>query len=88
MDNFLLEIPNALPAELCENLIKKFDANPEQQVKGSLQDKSGNYVNEDWKASTELNIRTTPDWEVAFDKVSYYILEAIKKYLDLIPRNF
>ena len=82
MDNFLLEIPNALPAELCENLIKKFDANPEQQVTGALQDKTGNYVNEDLKASTELNIRTTPDWEVANDKVSYHILESIKKYLD------
>ena len=54
MDNFILEIPNVFSPELCKNIINKFENDTANQVKGALEDKGGNYVNEDWKSSTEL----------------------------------
>ena len=88
MDNFILEIPNVFSPELCKNIINKFENDTANQVKGALEDKGGNYVNEDWKSSTELNVSTSPGWEIANTKIKYYVKKAIETYLEHIRGIF
>lgn len=82
MDKFILEIPNVFSPKLCENIIKKFENDHTNHVKGTLQDSNGNYVNEDWKSSTELNVAMSPGWETADSKIKYHITKAINIYLE------
>ena len=88
MDNFILEIPNLFSPELCKNIINKFENDTANHVKGALEDKGGNYVNEDWKSSTELNVSTSPGWEIANNKIKYYIKNAVETYLEHIRGIF
>ena len=88
MDNFILEIPNVFSPELCKNIINKFENDTANHVKGALEDKGGNYVNEDWKSSTELNVSTSPGWEIANNKIKYYIKNAVETYLEHIRGIF
>ena len=88
MDNFILEIPNVFSPELCKNIINKFENDTANHVKGALEDKGGNYVNEDWKSSTELNVSTSPGWEIANNKIKYYTKNAVETYLEHIRGIF
>jgi hypothetical protein len=88
MDNFILEIPNVFSPELCKNIINKFENDTANHVKGALEDKGGNYVNEDWKSSTELNVSTSPGWEIANNKIKYYVKNAVETYLEHIRGIF
>ena len=82
MDKFILEIPNVFSSELCENIINKFENDTQNQVKGTLEDGGGDrYINEEWKSSTELNVLTSPGWEIAKTKIQYYLKNAINTYV-------
>jgi hypothetical protein len=57
MHDFILEIPNALSADVCTQIIDKFEADPRKgpgQVFGGL--------NLNWKRSTDLHITPLPEW--------------------------
>lgn len=83
MDKFILEIPNVFSSELCENIINKFENDTQNQVKGTLEDGGGNrYIKEEWKSSTELNVSTSPGWEIAKTKIQYYLKNAINTYVE------
>jgi len=83
MDKFILEIPNVFSSELCENIINKFENDTQNQVKGTLEDGGGDrYINEEWKSSTELNVLTSPGWEIAKTKIQYYLKNAINTYVE------
>jgi hypothetical protein len=83
MDKFILEIPNVFSSELCENIINKFENDTQNQVKGALENGSGDrYINEEWKSSTELNVLTSPGWEIAKTKIQYYLKNAINTYVE------
>jgi len=83
MDKFILEIPNVFSSELCENIINKFENDTQNQVKGALGDDGGDrYINEEWKNSTELNVLTSPGWEIAKTKIQYYLKNAINTYIE------
>jgi len=84
MDKFILEIPNVFSPELCQNIIKKFENDTANHVKGALEDKDGNYLNEEWKSSTELNVTMTPGWETADTKIKHRLKKAIDIYLEHI----
>ena len=57
MHDFILEIPNALSADVCTQIIDKFEADPRKgpgHVFGGL--------NLNWKRSTDLHITPLPEW--------------------------
>jgi len=83
MDKFILEIPNVFSSELCKNIINKFENDTQNQVKGALEGGDGRaYLNEEWKSSTELNVLTSPGWEIANTKIQYYLKNAINTYVE------
>ena len=83
MDKFILEIPNVFSSELCKNIINKFENDTQNQVKGALEGGDGRaYLNEEWKSSTELNVLTSPGWEIANTKIQYYLKNAIHTYVE------
>jgi hypothetical protein len=84
MDKFILEIPNVFSPELCQNIINKFENDAENKVKGALEAGDGQYTNEDWKSSTELNISTSPGWELAAKKTRHYLTNAFNTYVEHI----
>jgi hypothetical protein len=85
MDKFILEIPNVFSPELCQNIINKFENDAENKVKGALEGGDGKkYTNDDWKSSTELNVSTSPGWELADKKIRYYLKNAFNTYVEHI----
>jgi len=54
-------------------------------VKGALEGGDGKrYTNDDWKSSTELNVSTSPGWELADKKIRYYLKNAFNTYVEHI----
>lgn len=85
MDKFILEIPNVFSPELCQNIINKFENDTTNHVKGALEGGDGKrYTNDDWKSSTELNVSTSPGWELADKKIRYYLKNAFTTYVEHI----
>lgn len=58
--SFIYEIDNALPAELCREMIVRFESNPDQQYAGRIAKEAA--VHRDIKKSTDLRISGREDW--------------------------
>jgi hypothetical protein len=60
-NTFIFEIPNALPGELCDEMIRRFEEKKEQQYLGRI----GQMVEEDRsiKRSTDLVVSGKEDWK-------------------------
>jgi len=60
-NTFIYEVENALPAELCDEMIARFEASPEQQVDGRIG--QGVEVEQSIKRSTDLRISGRDEWK-------------------------
>ena len=59
--SFIYEIKNALPAEICREMIRRFEASKDQQYAGRI---GQNQMEADSvKKSTDLRISGRPDWK-------------------------
>ena len=81
-DDFILEIDNVLPPELCKTIIDKFENDDKFQIDGNLGGTSNLFVNKQWKDSKELCINQTPGWEQINQTIRPYFLSAISKYIE------
>ena len=87
MDNFILEIPNAIPKELCDEIIKRFELdNRKEPGVIYLDDKS--VVDKRLKENTELFITNTPGWEDIDLTISKYLNISFRKYLSHLRQTF
>ena len=59
--SFIYEIQNALPVEVCEDMINRFEENTDQQYAGRIGQKQN--VEQDVKRSTDLRISGREDWK-------------------------
>jgi hypothetical protein len=59
--SFIYEVRNALPPESCREMVRRFEAHPEQQYQGRI----GQSPTEDLgiKRSTDLTVSDKPDWK-------------------------
>ena len=90
MDNFVLEIPNALPKHLCEEMIKRFESD-ERKVSGvvsygMISDKP--FEDPELKKSVELFISVCDDWGDIDKSISECISKCIRTYFNYIKSNF
>ncbi|MCB1877207.1 MAG: 2OG-Fe(II) oxygenase [Chromatiales bacterium] len=60
-NSFIYEVRNALPAEQCREMIRRFEANPGQQYQGRI----GQQMSQDTdiKRSTDLVVSDKTDWK-------------------------
>lgn len=59
--SFIYELANALPAEVCRDMIRRFEANPDQQYLGRIG--QGEQLADEVKRSTDLRISGRKDWK-------------------------
>lgn len=60
-NTFIYEVEDALPAELCDEMVARFEASPEQQVDGRIG--QGVDVEQSIKRSTDLRISGREEWK-------------------------
>ena len=60
-NTFIYEVEDALPAELCDEMVARFEASPEQQVDGRIG--QGIEVEQSIKRSTDLRISGRDEWK-------------------------
>ena len=58
--SFIYEVEDALPADLCDEMIARFEANPEQQHDGRIG--QGEDLEQSIKRSTDLRISGREEW--------------------------
>lgn len=59
--SFIYEISDALPMEVCREMIRRFEANPDQQYLGRIG--QGEHLADDVKRSTDLRISGRKEWK-------------------------
>lgn len=79
---FIYEVDNALPAALCDEIVARFEANPEQHHDGRIG--QGEDVEQSIKRSTDLRISGRQNWQ-DIDKV---LFQSLSKALNQISAEF
>ncbi len=59
--SFIYEIPGALAGDVCREMIRRFEENPEQQYPGRIGQGAG--LEQSIKKSTDLRISGRPEWK-------------------------
>ncbi|MGD8641983.1 MAG: 2OG-Fe(II) oxygenase, partial [Gammaproteobacteria bacterium] len=59
--SFIFEIPNALTPDICEEIIHRFEANPDQQYQGRIG--QGAETETSIKQSTDLVVSGKDNWK-------------------------
>lgn len=92
--DFIWTKPNLISRELCQNIINKFESMSQYHVDGQLGSQqtspdnlnlhpgSGGYVAKQWKDSREMCINHYPEWSICVEKLSHFVREAIKEYIE------
>jgi|SRR5210317_415441 hypothetical protein len=79
--HFIYEIKDNLPKNICDAIIRKFEADTDNHITGTLGDGDPDheYVNTNWKDSTELNIGL-PHWDKAMQKLRFFLKKGVEEY--------
>lgn len=88
MDHFILEIPNALPLDICKSMIERFE-NDNEQVKGQVNyGTSGFKLMENMKNTTEVLLNERDDWKDIHSILNRCIGSNLRKYLSYLENTF
>lgn len=79
---FIYEVENALSDELCDEMVARFEANPEQQHNGRIG--QGGDEEESIKRSTDLRITGRNNW----NDIDAKLLESISEALSQLSAEF
>lgn len=83
MERYIVEFPGAIPEDLCNRLIKKFE-NDTRKTKGVIGGENSKYVDEKIKKSMEIVIPLTTGWEQEDTELHKYTQKVVKKYIKYI----
>jgi hypothetical protein len=82
MDDFILEIEDAIPKDLCREIIKGFEIDPRKYTARTV----GGISNV--KRGTDLQIACLPEWENVTEKLGDILVDNFEiKYRDFIEKN-
>lgn len=81
MHEFIYEIENALPKEICDKMIKRFQ---KDDRKGQSMTLGG--INRDIRKSTILNFTGLDDWKDIDDTIFKVFSEGLKEYNEYVSR--
>ncbi|HHI75616.1 MAG TPA: 2OG-Fe(II) oxygenase [Gammaproteobacteria bacterium] len=81
--SFIYERPNTLPADWCEEMIRRFEAHPEQQNPGRI----GQVQDLDTgiKRTMDLVVSNNPDWQDVDQLFFRCMAAAIKEFREAFP---
>ena len=81
--SFIFEINNALPADVCNEIIQRFEANPDDQYPGRIGQQATEET--DIKRSTDLVVSNKPHWK-DIDKLLFSSLNrTLSEFNNLYP---
>ena len=87
MEKFVLEIPNFIPNDICESVVRRFE-NDGRKVEGSFSYPVGDQVLTRLKNNTELTIASCTDWEDMNTLFLNYTLKAYNEYVKHLKDTF
>ena len=87
MDKLILELPNFVPKELCDEIIERFESDSRKQD-GVIMLGSDRVIIPDMKSSKEIFISATKGWEDIDHRVSDYVDKAVNIYFDHLRDEF
>ena len=80
--SFIYEINHALPGELCRDMIRRFEANTDQQYAGRIG--QGQAEESSIKKTTDLRISGRDDWK----DVDQALMQSLSRAFSEFGRNF
>ena len=87
MEKYILEIPNFIPSDICESIIRRFE-NDDRKFKGSYKFVIGDHYVNRCKNSTELTTNRCTDWEDISQIFFEYTLKAYNEYTKYLKNTF
>jgi hypothetical protein len=87
MEKFVLEIPNFIPNDICESVVRRFE-NDGRKVEGSFSYPVGDQVLTRLKNNTELTIASCTGWEDMNTLFLNYTLKAYNEYVKHLKDTF
>jgi hypothetical protein len=80
---YIYEAHNIVPRALCEEIIEKFENDPDKSA-GKI---GGDEVIEIFKKTIDLKVYTKPDWKMINDQIEIHLVSGIKKYFEYLFHN-
>ena len=87
MEKFVIEIPNFIPSDTCESIIRRFE-NDNRKEEGYFKYSVGAQVVRREKNNFELGITNTIGWEDVNSIFLKYTIEAYQEYLKHLKKSF
>ncbi|RMG38292.1 MAG: 2OG-Fe(II) oxygenase [Gammaproteobacteria bacterium] len=81
--SFIYERPNTIPADWCEEMIRRFEAHPEQQNPGRIGQVQG--LDTGVKRTMDLVVSNNPDWQDVDQLFFRCMAAAIKEFREAFP---
>ena len=78
--SFIFEIPNALPAELCDEIVSRFESSEDQQMPGRI-GQMGN-TDSDVKKTTDIPVSGNPHWQDIDKQLFASLLRILREFRD------
>jgi len=80
--SFIYEIPNSLPADTCREMIRRFEANPDQQYAGRIGQAGMEAAS--IKKTTDLRISGREDWK----DIDAILMQSLSKQFSAAAQQF
>jgi hypothetical protein len=80
--SFIYEIPQALPGDVCREMIRRFEANVDQQYAGRIGQEGVEAGTV--KKTTDLRISGRPDWK----DIDALLMQSLSKHFSAMAREF
>jgi len=81
--SFIFERPNTIPADWCEEIIRRFEANPEQQRQGVIGQTQG--LDQEIKRTMDLVVSDKPGWEDVDQMFLRCMGAAVQEFRETFP---
>lgn len=79
---YIYEAHDIVPKELCQEIIEKFENDPDKILGGVGVGKT--IVNENLKKTMDLHIVNKPEWETIYDQLECILATGIYRYFDYL----
>lgn len=87
MENYIYEVPNLFPKDLCDKIINRFELDNRKQ-RGKIHRDGVPFIDEKFKKNHELYITNLPGWEDIDSEISKYLTVGFRKYLSHLRETF
>ena len=83
---YIYEVHDIVPRALCEEIIEKFENDPDKKTGGVGVGKT--VVVEEVKKTVDLTIADKPGWESVYDQLEHLLATGIYRYFEYLFHSF